>query len=296
MKTKYKIPQKLLWQALERSKKLQTVGVDGQTMRDFRKNQRIRIRTLWKQLSTGQYKPSPLLQGYRRKPTGGWRAIGIPTVKDHLVQTMLRERLSSLFKTRWHPDSFLHFRGIKARRMALESVKKRCLRYNWALIIDVKQYGDHINHKLLMEMLKKHFKNPWILFYTGRMLKAPTRLKNGTILKRNIGIPHDDSLSYFLADFYMHEVFDQWMKKNHPSIPFERYIDDIIIHCDSEAKARALLSQILKRFSRYKLRRNEKKTKIVYCKDGNRKGTYKNISFRFLEYTFRSRKKQFGYK
>lgn len=287
----FRIPKKVVWDAVKQAKKGWVIGINRRSIRSFGLQPK-RLHELWEQMSSGKYVPAPVRRAYRRKPTGGWRPLGIPTVRDHVVQTLLRDHLSSRFNGRWHPNSFLHLRGKKARRAVLETARKRCLRYNWALILDIKKYGDNIDHRILMNMLKKHFDNPWVLLYTHRMLKVPAQLKNGTLERRNKGLPHDNSLSFFLADFYLHDIFDQWMKKNHPHLPFERYVDDIIIHCRSEAQAKALLSQVTKRFKQFKLEKNKKKTKVVYCKDGNRKGSYKNISFNFLEYTFRSRTKK----
>lgn len=287
----FDIPKELVHNTFEQIKNRKTSRIDRKKIREFGSNGSEQIDELWEQLSSGNYVPSPVRRAYRRKPTGGWRAVGVPAVRDHLVQTILRDQLSSSFKAHWHSNSFRHLRGKKAKKTAVETAGERCLRYDWALILDIEEFGENINHQMLMNMLCKYFDNPWVLQYTARMLQAPVQMEDGALVSRpNKGLPCDNTLSLFLADFFMHDIFDEWMKQKYPNVPFERHIDDIIIHCGSETQANALLSQITKRFNDFKLNRNEEKTKIVYCKDENRKESYKNTSFNFLEYTFRSHK------
>jgi RNA-directed DNA polymerase len=96
-------------------------------------------------------------------------------------------------------------------------------------------------------------------------------------------------VSPVLANLFLHYAFDQWMQREYPSIPFERYADDAICHCASEAQALELLQALERRFAECRLRLNPQKTKIVYCKDANRPGEYPEQSFDFLGYTFRPR-------
>ncbi len=97
-------------------------------------------------------------------------------------------------------------------------------------------------------------------------------------------------ISPVLANLFMHYAFDNFMKQQFPSIPFERYADDGVAHCISLKQAKYLINVLDKRFKQCGLELNLDKTKIVYCKDSNRKGNYKNISFDFLGFTFRIRK------
>ena len=95
--------------------------------------------------------------------------------------------------------------------------------------------------------------------------------------------------SPLLANIFLHHAFDEWMEKTHPNIDFERYADDIIVHCVSGKQARFIKRAIEARLKEYKLEIHPEKTKVVYCKDGNRKEEYPEISFDFLGYTFRPR-------
>src|ERR1700676_1457650 len=96
-------------------------------------------------------------------------------------------------------------------------------------------------------------------------------------------------ISPLLANLFLHYAFDLWMHRNHPAISFERYADDAICHCRSEEQARTLHASLERRFAECGLTLHPEKTKIVYCKDDDRRGTHRDQKFDFLGYTFRPR-------
>jgi hypothetical protein len=98
------------------------------------------------------------------------------------------------------------------------------------------------------------------------------------------------AISPLLANLFLHYAFDMWMAREFPHIPFERYADDAICHCRTEAEARALWQALASRLADCKLTLHPEKTKIVYCKDANRKVDYPDIRFDFLGFQFRARK------
>ena len=129
----------------------------------------------------------------------------------------------------------------------------------------------------------------WVLLYIERWLKAKVQLSTGKFEIRNIGTPQGGVISPLLANIFLHLGFDKWMKEEFPCIHFERYADDIVVHCRSLSQVKFIGSKIGKRLNRCRLRLNQEKTKVSYCKDSNRKGSYLNHSFDFLGYTFRPR-------
>ncbi|RNB92482.1 group II intron reverse transcriptase/maturase [Brevibacillus fluminis] len=287
---RFQIPKKMFWEAYKQSEKTKVVGVDGQTIQYYKRNRIKLVQEQWDQLTSGNYIPSPVRRAFIPKKKGGRRPIGIPTVKDFIVQTVLKNNLSPKLEVLFHPSSFGYKQNSRAREDAIRMAGNRCLRYDWALVLDIKQFGDNIDHQLLMNMLKKHIQNKWVLLYTHRMMKAPVQTRTGALIKPEKGLAQGSKLNFLLGNFYLHNIFDEWMQKNHPEIPFERYTDDIICHCKSESIAKRLLSQIQERLGNYKLVTNPEKTKIVYCKDAARKRNYANVSFDFLGATFCSRK------
>src|SRR6476646_9971844 len=116
------------------------------------------------------------------------------------------------------------------------------------------------------------------------------RAKYGSVVPRTAGTPQGGVISPLLANLFLHYAFDMWMARTYPHIPFERYADDIICHCKSAEETQALWSALADRFAACKLVLHPQKTKIVYCKDANRRGDFPNQSFDFLGFSFRARK------
>jgi RNA-directed DNA polymerase len=189
----------------------------------------------------------------------------------------------------FHPDSY----GYRPGKSAIEAVgvaRKRCWRYDWVLDCDIKAFFDEIDHELLMRAVRKHTGNKWLLLYIKRWLKAPVQAADGTLYSRGKGSPQGSVISPLLANLFLHYAFDEWMRRNYESIPFERYADDILVHCRSERQARWIKTVIEGRLKQCRLELHPEKTKIVYCKDSFRKGNFPNEKFDFLGYTFGPRR------
>ena len=149
---------------------------------------------------------------------------------------------------------------------------------------------DNIDHDLLMKAVRKHTNNKWVLLYIERWLKAPVMEPSGSVTARTCGTPQGGVISPVLSNVFLHYVFDVWMVKNYPRIPWCRYADDALTHCKTEQEAQQLLGELKRRFETCGLELHPEKTKIVYCKDRKRRGTYSNTEFDFLGYTFKRRK------
>lgn len=120
-------------------------------------------------------------------------------------------------------------------------------------------------------------------------MKAPFQRENGTLEARCKGTPQGGVVSPVLANPFLHYAFDMWMSRNHPDEPFARYADDAVVHCRSEAEAERLKAELGERFAEVGLELHPTKTRVTYCRDSNRKGSYPNTGFDFLGYTFRPR-------
>ena len=158
------------------------------------------------------------------------------------------------------------------------------------LDIDVKGFFDSLDWELLLKAVRAHTDCPWLLLYIERWLKAPVQMEDGSIVPRTAGTPQGGVISPLLANLFLHYAFDMWMAREFPHIPFERYADDAICHCKSAGEARDLWRALADRFAACKLALHPEKTKIVYCKDVNRRGDFPVISFDFLGFQFRARK------
>jgi RNA-directed DNA polymerase len=115
------------------------------------------------------------------------------------------------------------------------------------------------------------------------------QLADGTLVQRTKGTPQGGVVSPVLANLFLHYAFDAWMGRTFPAAHWCRYADDGLVHCKTESEAQTIRAALAARFAECGLELHPDKTRIVYCKDGSRKGTYPNTKFDFLGYTFRPR-------
>jgi len=279
-----------VWEAYKRVKANQgAAGVDGESISEFEEELKNNLFKIWNRMSSGSYFPPPVRRVDIPKDDGGMRPLGIPTVADRIAQTVVKRYLEPILEEYFHPDSY----GYRPGKSAIEAVgtaRQRCWRYGWVLDLDIKGFFDSIDQGLLLRAVRKHTNCKWVLLYIERWLKAPVQLEDGSLNHREKGTPQGGVISPLLANLFLHYAFDKWMQRNYPHIPFERYADDGICHCRSEAEAEGLRTAIERRFAECGLELNLQKTKIVYCKDDNRQGGYPEQKFDFLGYTFRPRR------
>jgi group II intron reverse transcriptase/maturase len=159
----------------------------------------------------------------------------------------------------------------------------------WVLDVDIKGFFDNISHRIMMELLGNHTAEKWVLMYVERWLKAGVEQEDGSIAARTKGTPQGGVISPLLANFYLHHAFDKWMDQTHAECPFERYADDIVIHCNSKGDAERMLKELETRMQEFELTLHPEKTKIVYCKNYYRTEKHDNESFTFLSYSFQPR-------
>jgi RNA-directed DNA polymerase len=161
--------------------------------------------------------------------------------------------------------------------------------------LDIQGFFDNLDWELLMRAVRKHTESKWLLLCIERWLKAPVELVDGKLQERHKGTPQGGVISPLLANLFLHYAFDEWMKRNYPENPFERYADDSVVHCRTEAEAKTVWKAIENRLADCGLKLHPEKTKIVYCKDDDRQGTSPQEKFDFLGYTFRARRSKNRY-
>ncbi len=263
-------------------------GIDEQTITQFEERLKDNLYKLWNRLSSGSYFPPPVRAVEIPKKDGKIRQLGIPTVADRIAQTLVRNRLEPQVEPCFHPDSYAYRKG-KSAIDAIRVTRQRCWKYNWVLEFDVKGAFDNIDHELMLKAVRHHTNCRWTVMYIERWLKAPLVKANGERLDRYRGTPQGGVISPLLFNLYLHYTFDVWMEKHFPEIPFARYADDGLLHCNSQVEAASLQEAVGKRLRECGLDLHPKKTKIVYCRDANRRGKYPNTQFVFLGYVFRGR-------
>ena len=285
----FDIPKSMVWEAYQRVKANKgAAGVDGQSVEQFEQDLRNNLYRLWNRMSSGSYFPPPVKAVEIPKASGGVRILGIPTVADRIAQTVVAMFLERLVEPVFHPDSY----GYRPGRSALDAVavcRERCWRNDWIIDLDVRAFFDSVDHSLMLKAVERHTDARWVLLYVTRWLKAPMRKQDGTLVARDRGTPQGSAVSPVLANLYLHYAFDMWLAREHPGVAFERYCDDAVIHCTSQAQAVMVRDALAARLAEVGLELHPAKTRVVYCKDADRRGDHEVTSFTFLGYTFRPR-------
>lgn len=265
-----------------------SAGIDGQTMEDFEANLKCNLYKIWNRLSSGSYFPPPVRRVDIPKSNGKLRPLGIPTISDRIAQMVIKNRLEPQVEPYFHDDSY-GYRPNKSALDAIAQTRRRCWRDDWVLDMDIQGFFDALDHKLVMIAVSRFTQCKWTMLYIERWLKADVVMPNRERTKRTQGTPQGGVISPLIANIFLHLGFDSWMQKEFPCIHFERYADDIVVHCRSQKQLEYIEQRIRSRLAQCKLALCQEKTKIVYCKDSNRVGTYPSQSFDFLGYTFRPR-------
>ena len=243
-----------VWEAYKRVKANQgAAGVDGISIADFDEDLGNNLYRLWNRVSSGSYFPPAVRRVDIPKGEGRTRPLGIPTVSDRIAQTVVQRYLEPILEPVFHKDSY-GYRPKKSAHDALSVARRRCWDYDWVLDLDIKSFFDDIDWELLMRAVRRHTDCKWMLLYLERWLRAPVCMPDGQLIHREKGTPQGAVVS---------PVFDLWMRREYPDVQFERYADDAICHCRSEAQAQDLRLALEKRLAECRLRLHPDKTKIV---------------------------------
>jgi RNA-directed DNA polymerase len=265
-----------------------SAGIDRQTIEDFEKDLRKNLYKIWNRLTSGSYFPPAVRRVDIPKGNGKTRPLGIPTISDRIAQMVVKDILEPIIDPSFHHDSYGYHPG-KSALDAVSTARQRCWRDNWVLDMDIRGFFDAIDHSLVMKAISTFTNDRWVLLYIRRWLEADVMFQDGTVEKRTKGTPQGGVISPLLANVFLHFVFDKWMEKHFPNVHFERYADDIVVHCRSYKQLKLVESKLRDRFHACKLELCTEKTKIVYCKDSKRTENFECCSFNFLGFTFRPR-------
>ncbi len=263
-------------------------GADGVSLEMFERDVKNNLYRIWNQMSSGSYFAAPVKRVEIPKSDGKMRPLGIPTVADRVAQMVVKQRLEPKLEPLFHADSY-GYRPGRSAHDAVRKARRRCWQHDWVLDLDIQGFFDNLDWGLLMKAVRKHAKLAWVELYIQRWLQADVIMPDGTVQRRERGTPQGGVISPLLANLFLHYAFDEWMNRHHPGVPFERYADDIICHCDSQAQAQELQEQLRQRLGQCGLQLHPDKTRIVYCADANRQQVADSTCFDFLGFTFKPR-------
>jgi RNA-directed DNA polymerase len=180
------IEKRQVWEAFKKVKANGgSAGVDGLEIRDVESNPAKHLYPVWNRMASGSYYPKPVRQVLIPKYDGSMRPLGIPTVCDRVAQMVIKEELEAIVDKQFSANSF-GYRPNKSAHDAVEQCRINCMKYNWAIDLDIKGFFDNIDHRLMIRALKRFTDKKHILLYVKRWLKAPVQLKDGS-LKQNQG-------------------------------------------------------------------------------------------------------------
>lgn len=285
----FEIPKELVWQSYQQVRKNKgSAGCDGQTLQGFEENRDKNLYKIWNRLSSGSYLPPPVLEKRIPKGDGKERLLGIPTVADRVAQGAVKIYLERLLDPLFDEDSY-GYRPNKSAHDALEKCKRRCWQHSWVLEIDIQSFFDCVRHDLVLKALEHHRVPRWVLLYCRRWLEAPSvnAENRETPAGRTLGTPQGGVISPLLANLFVHYAFDRWMRTKHPEVPFERYADDIVCHCNTMRDASKLKRELEERMKEVGLTLHPEKTQVVYVDTFERWNV--KTEFTFLGYDFKLR-------
>ena len=291
----FNIPKKLVWNAWHRVKaKSGSLGIDGIKIEKYEEGLKENLYKLWNRMSSGTYFPKPVKQVAIPKGKGV-RLLGVPTVEDRIAQVTVLLQMESELESTFYDESY----GARRDKSALQAVgecREHCWRYDYVIDLDLKSFFTTINHELLLKAVDKHAKTKWEKLYIRRWLSTPVKTIRGKEMQpEGVGIPQGGPISPALSNLFLHYGLDHWLKTKYPDIRFERYLDDVIIHCHRFSEAQLMLRQVEKRLNDVRLSLNMDKTCIAYCKTGKVKSPPNRQcagKFTFLGFDFKSRKYQ----
>ena len=284
------ISRSMVWEAYKKVRSNHgSAGIDQVSMEEFDADRSKQLYKLWNRLASGSYYPPPVKEVEIPKGDGKVRKLGIPTISDRVAQMVIKEYLEPRFEQLFSPHSY-GYRPGKNAHQALESVRENCRMMNWVIDLDIKGFFDNINHDKLMLAVVKHVPEKWCLMYIKRWLQMPILTKSGELVqKQGKGTPQGGVISPLLANLFLHYAMDKWLEQTHPTVRYERYADDAILHCKSNQQAKYVLRNLNKRMLSCGLELHSEKTKIVYCKDYRRQEDHPIVKFDFLGYSFQPR-------
>ena len=250
-------------------------GIDKQSINDFEKQSEQYLREIQRAVKNGMYKATPVLRKFIPKGGNQFRALGIPPVKDRILQQATKNVIEQIFEMKFLDCSY-GYRPNRSAHKAVEQIKKYVDQgYTWVIDADVEKFFDSVDHKLMMNFIAEEISDGKVLNLIETWLKAGV-MNKGEIEETTVGTPQGGVISPLLANIYLHEIDKQVTRLY--GVRMVRYADDIVILCKTKEKAERTMKRVEEILTSLRLRLNKKKTKIVNVNRDN---------FGFLGFNFK---------
>ena len=254
----------VLWEAWRRVRANKGAsGIDGETLADIEKMGEERfVAECQERLRKGKYRPQPVRRQYIPKKDGRMRPLGIPTVKDRVVQMAVKLILEPIFEADFQECSF-GFRPKRSAKQALERIRKACNRKgNWVVDVDIQGYFDNINQEKLMKLVEMRVSDRRMLKLIRGWLKAGV-MEEGTVRRSDLGTPQGGVISPLLANIYLNYFDMLWERHGKEVGELTRYADDLVVVCKTRKDALHAYKLIQAIMERLELTLHPTKTRIV---------------------------------
>lgn len=253
-------------------------GVDKVSLQEFERNLHYNLEEIHRLLYEDEYQPQALRRVWIPKPNGDKRPLGIPTVRDRIVQQAMLNRMEKIFELKFCDSSF----GFRPRRDCHQAIRKieEYLRNGcqWVVEVDIEKFFDTIDHELLIDLVNEEISDGRVLRLIRGFLKSGV-MEEMEVEFQSRGTPQGGVISPLLANIYLHPLDEQMSQEGFRVV---RYADDIVVLCRSKQEAEHALAKVKEILEgKLRLKLNPEKTKI----------THTSSNFNFLGYVFRA-----GYK